>query len=186
MGITPLTAFSLRRMKISQGNSASPSAPAATDRVHPALSFSVPPGTAWKTQSDFTEAAAKSLSGTLLYVTFSAEDSLSPAAGMVYSRFGQTDEQPFTRSGLDGYRFYSDSGADDEYYLSDLSFAAPAGAASRTVRLAYVLHNDRNDTAAGTVEISLNAVESVSPTPVPRPTATPSPLPTATPTPELP
>ena len=84
-------------------------------------------------RSDFRDVYENEFSsGSLRWVEFETDDTLSTSRGTIYYDYGGSDEQAFSRSSLEDERFYYSSG-DGDYDLNNLSFVA--GDESRTVTL---------------------------------------------------
>lgn len=58
------------------------------------------------------------------YVTFEADSTLVSSNGILYSDYGGNDEKSFTKSNIDGYKFYYRDSDYGDYALNSLSFVA--------------------------------------------------------------
>lgn len=109
-------------------------------------------------KSDFQAAYREEYStGTIKYVTFETDDTLSTTKGTVYYNYDGSGEKAFTNSNIDDYDFYYSSSGDGDYALASLSYVAPKGASSRTVELTYTAYYSSTKYVEGTVKIKVTS-----------------------------
>ena len=114
-------------------------------------------------RTDFRDALRSEYSDyDLRWVEFRTGDELSEDAGAVYYDYGGSDEKLFSRTTIDNYKFYYSSGSYGDYALSELSFAAPSGAKSRTVELDFAACYSDSKYVSGTLTIELKGSSSSS------------------------
>ena len=111
-------------------------------------------------RSDFRDVYENEFSsGSLRWVEFETDDTLSTSRGTIYYDYGGSDEQAFSRSSLEDERFYYSSG-DGDYDLNNLSFVA--GDESRTVTLDFRACYSNSKYAEGTLIIEVEGGSSSS------------------------
>ena len=111
-------------------------------------------------RSDFRDIYENEFSsGSLRWVEFETDDTLSSSRGTIYYDYGGSDEQAFSRSSLEDERFYYSSG-DGDYDLNNLSFVA--GDESRTVTLDFRACYSSSKYAEGTLIIEVEGGSSSS------------------------
>ena len=111
-------------------------------------------------RSDFRDVYENEFSsGSLRWVEFETDDTLSSSRGTIYYDYGGSDEQAFSRSSLEDERFYYSSG-DGDYDLNNLSFVA--GDESRTVTLDFRACYSNSKYAEGTLIIEVKGGSSSS------------------------
>ena len=96
------------------------------------------------------------------YVTFKTSDTLSTSAGTVYFDYDGDDEEDFTKSTIDDYKFYYSDEDYGDYALDELSFVAPKGASKRTVKLEFTAYYSSSKKASGTLAIEIGGGSSSS------------------------
>ena len=111
-------------------------------------------------RSDFRDVYENEFSsGSLRWVEFETDDTLSSSRGTIYYDYGGSNEQAFSRSSLEDERFYYSSG-DGDYDLNNLSFVA--GDESRTVTLDFRACYSSSKYAEGTLIIEVKGGSSSS------------------------
>ena len=137
-------------VEIRVGGSASSSKGDITYKLNPG-------GEAAFSRTDFNKFFQKETNSTstIKYVTFSTKDTLSTSAGTVYYDYDGSDEETFTKTTIDDYKFYYSDEDYGDYALNDLSFAAPKTAAKRTVEIAFTAWYSSSKKASGTLIIEI-------------------------------
>ena len=114
---------------------------------------------------DFEKFYDNDCSGTFKYVVFDRPSSSDYADGYIYYRYGKSKETYFSRSELNGYKFYYSDSDYGDYDLDQLSFVSDKSF-SGPVKLSFTVYGGNgskyNQSASGTLIISTTGSSSSS------------------------
>ena len=128
------------------------------------ISYSVKPGREVTFDaSDFNALFRKSYSSDMRYVEFERPSSDYTSAGLVYSNYGRSSEESFSRSKLDDYKFYYSDSSYGDYDLDSLSFVAD-DYYTGTLSLSFTICGSGTKSVNGTLKITVSKSGSASST----------------------